>query len=102
MIRITVSYPAREGARFDHGYYQQQHASLIRAQLGAHGLRRLEIDQVLSDGAGKSAPVVAAAHMLFDDLPAFKAAMAAGGKVLAADLPNYTDITPLVLISQVF
>jgi uncharacterized protein (TIGR02118 family) len=102
MIRITVSYPAREGARFDHTYYQQQHATLIREQLGTHGLRRLEIDQALSDGAGKSAPVVAAAHMLFDDIATFKAAMATGGKTLAADLSNYTDIAPQVLISQVF
>ena len=63
---------------------------------------RLEIDQVLSDGAGKAAPVVAAAHMLFDDMATFKAAMAVGGKKLAADMPNYTDIAPQVLISQVF
>lgn len=100
MIRITVSYPAREGARFDHAYYQQQHAVLIREKLGAHGLRRLEIDQALSDGAGRAAPIVAAAHMLFDDLDAFKAAMAAGGKTLAADIANYTDLQPQVLISQ--
>ncbi|MEP6873068.1 MAG: EthD family reductase [Burkholderiales bacterium] len=101
MIRVTVSYPTREGARFDHAYYQKQHAALIRELLTAHGLRRLEIDQALSDGAGKPAPVVAAAHMVFDDLVAFKSAMALGGKPLGADMTNYTDITPLVLISQI-
>lgn len=101
MIRISVSYPAREGAHFDHAYYQEQHAALIREKLGAHGMRRLEIDQVLSDGAGKAAPIVAAAHMLFDDIDAFRAAMAAGGKALAADMANYTDLQPQVLISQV-
>lgn len=100
MIRITVSYPAREGARFDHAYYQQQHAALIRELLGAHGLRRLEIDQALSDGAGGQASVVAAAHMLFDELPAFQAAMVAAGKALADDMTNYTDIRPQVLICE--
>lgn len=101
MIRVTVSYAAREGARFDHAYYQNRHAALIREHLGAHGLRRLEIDQVLSDAAGNPAPVVAAAHMLFDDVAAFQAAMAAGGQPLMADVANYTDIPPQILISQV-
>jgi hypothetical protein len=43
---------------------------------------------------------VAAAHMLFDDLPTFKAAMAATGKALAADMAHYTDIQPQVLICK--
>lgn len=101
MIRVTVSYPAREGARFDSAYYQNQHAALVRELLGDHGLQRLEIDEALSDGAGKSAPVIAAAHMFFEDLAAFQAAMAVGGKALAADAANYTDVRPTVLISRV-
>lgn len=100
MIRVTVSYPARAEARFDHAYYGQHHAALIRELLGPHGLRRLEIDQVLSDGAGGPPPVIACAHMLFDDLPAFQAAMKAAGRPLAADLTNYTDVTPFVTISR--
>ena len=35
MIRVTVSYPAQENARFDHSYYQQHHAQLIHQQLDA-------------------------------------------------------------------
>jgi uncharacterized protein (TIGR02118 family) len=102
MIRISVSYAARDGARFDHAYYQQRHAALIRELLGGHGLRRLEIDQALSDGAGGRAPVVAVAHMLFDDVPSFKAGMAAAGKALADDMVHYTDIRPQVLICETF
>lgn len=100
MIRITVSYPSSENARFDHAYYHNEHANLIREKLGPLGLQRLEIDRVLSDGAGKSAPVVAAAHMFFADLDSFKAAMQESGKALAADMSNYTDIQPNVLISE--
>lgn len=100
MIRITVAYPHTEGARFDHDYYQTRHGDLIRETLGASGLQRLEIDRVLSDGAGKVAPTVAAAHMFFLDIDAFKMAMKVGGKALADDLRNYTDIQPQVLISQ--
>ena len=100
MIRVTVSYPAREGGRFDHDYYLNQHAALVRQLLEPHGLRNLQIDKALFDGAGKPPPVVASAQMLFDDLAAFKAAMGAGGKALAADLVNYSDLAPVVLVSE--
>lgn len=100
MIRVTVSYPAAEGKRFDHSYYQVTHAALIRELLTPHGLQRLEIDKCLSDGAGNAPSVVAAAHMVFGDVDAFKAGMAVAGKPLAADMKNYTDTVPTVVISE--
>lgn len=100
MIRITVSYPATAEQRFDHGYYQTHHAALIRELLSPHGLVRVEIDQCLSDGAGDAPPTVAAAHMLFDNLAAFQAGMAASGSALAKDMKNYTDTVPVVVISE--
>ena len=101
MIRVTVSYPPHEGCQFDHGYYQSTHAQLIRDRLDAHGLVKLEIDQTLVDPSGKLPASVAAAHMFFSDLDSFHAAMAAEGKMLGADRTNYTDIIPVVVISQV-
>lgn len=100
MIRVTVSYPAQAGAKFDLDYYRTQHAALVRAQLEPHGMRRFEIDRVLSDGQGKPAPVLVTANMLFDNLQAFKTAMANGGKAMAADARNYTDIVPTMIISE--
>ncbi|MDL2198899.1 EthD family reductase [Halopseudomonas aestusnigri] len=101
MIRITVAYPAQDNARFDHSYYQQQHARLIHEQLDAHGLLKLEVDQCLADGAGQAPQFVACAHLFFADMAQFQAAFAAGGKALNQDMANYTDITPVVTISQV-
>lgn len=101
MIRVTVSYPPHEGCQFDHAYYQSTHAQLIRDRLDAHGLVKLEIDQTLPDPSGKLPASVAAAHMFFNDASAFKAAMGVEGKVLGADRTNYTDIIPVVVISQV-
>lgn len=100
MIRVTVSYPAAEGQRFDHSYYQTKHRALIRELLEPHGLQRLEIDECLANGAGKPPPIVAAAHMVFADQAAFQAGMVAAGKALAADMKNYTDTAPTVIISD--
>lgn len=101
MIRVTVSYPSHEACQFNHEYYQSVHARLIRDKLGTHGLVKLEIDQALAERSGKFPASVAAAHMFFNDVDSFKAAMAAEGKALGADRENYTDIIPVVVISQV-
>ena len=100
MIRVTVSYPAAPGKRFDHAYYQNNHRALIVEKLTPHGLVRCEMDQCLADGAGKAPPIVASAHMLFNDLAGFQAGMGASGKALMGDVPNYTDIVPTIVVSE--
>lgn len=101
MIRITVSYPRSEGAAFDHAYYHDQHRALLIERLTPHGLRGVQMDRCLSDGAGGPPPIVAAAHMMFDALDGFKAGMAAHGRDIMDDVAQYTAIRPLVLISEV-
>ncbi|RMQ45852.1 Ethyl tert-butyl ether degradation EthD [Pseudomonas cichorii] len=101
MIRVTVSYPPHPDCQFNHEYYQSTHAQLIRDKLDAHGLVKLEMDQALPDPGGKLPASVAAAHMFFNDLDSFKGAMKAEGKLLGDDRENYTDIIPVVVVSQV-
>ena len=100
MIRVTVSYPATAGATFDHAYYESRHRELVQSLMGPHGLVRVEMDRGLSDGSGKPAPVVAAAHLLFPDMESFQAAMGVAGKAVNADIRNYTNIVPSILISE--
>jgi uncharacterized protein (TIGR02118 family) len=100
MIRITVSYPNHEGAHFDHAYYQNQHAAIAREQLSSRGMLRFEIDEVLADGTGGTPPVLAAAHIFFEDMQTFQTALAAANAALEADVPNFTNITPTILISR--
>jgi uncharacterized protein (TIGR02118 family) len=100
MIRVSVSYPQATGQRFDHDYYQSQHRQLLIDKLTAHGLQRVEMDRCLADGAGGTPPVVAVAHMVFDTLAGFQQGMAANGKVIMADVAQYTDIRPQILVSE--
>jgi uncharacterized protein (TIGR02118 family) len=100
MIRVTVSYPAAADKRFDHGYYQTQHRTLLQRLLDANGLQRVEMDQCLADGAGGTPPIVASAHLIFGDLAGFQAGMAAHGKAIMGDISNYTDIAPAIVISE--
>ena len=100
MIRVTVSYPRTEGLAFDHDYYQTRHRALIESTMTPHGLVRIEMDRCLTDAAGQPSPTMAAAHLLFADLATFKAAMAAAGKEVTADIRNYTQIAPAIVISE--
>lgn len=57
MIRVSVLYPSREGARFDHAYYARSHMPLVEARLKGSGLLRYEIDRGIAGGApGSPAP----------------------------------------------
>jgi len=56
MIRLTVLYPAADGATFDHDYYREKHIPLCVQTWGLDGA---EIDR------GIDGPYVAAVHFKF-------------------------------------
>ncbi len=66
MIRLSVYYPATEGATFDHDYYCNKHVPLA---VKAWGLDGAEIDK------GVDGPYVAAVHFRFESLDALRRAM---------------------------
>ena len=93
MIRLTVSYPATEGATFDHDYYRDKHVPLA---VKTWGLKGAEIDK------GIDGPNVAAVHFKFESLDAMNAAL--GGPATAeimADVANYTTIAPVLQTSEI-
>lgn len=93
MIRVSVLYPSSEGSTFDHDYYKNNHIPLACRTWGLDGA---EIDK------GINGPYVAAVHFTFDSMEAMGAALAAPGTAeVQADVANYTNITPVMQISEV-
>ena len=93
MIRLTVLYPAAEGATFDHDYYREKHIPLC---VQTRGLDGAEIDR------GIDGPYVAAVHFKFTSPEALQAAMASEGTgAILADVANYTTITPVLQTSEI-
>lgn len=102
MVRVSVMYPSGEGKTFDHDYYVQKHMKLVRDRVGTLGLVRVEVDRGVAGGApGAPAPYAAVGHVYFNSLGEFQSAMGVHGKELFADVPNFTNITPQVQISEV-
>ena len=93
MIRLSVLYPATEGASFDHDYYRDTHVPLAVRTWGLDGA---EIDK------GIDGPYVAAVHFTFESTEALAAAMGAEGTgEVLADVANYTSIAPVLQTSEI-
>jgi uncharacterized protein (TIGR02118 family) len=92
MIRLSVLYPASDGAKFDHEYYRENHVPLA---CRTWGLERADIDK------GVTGPYVAAVHFTFESLEDMGTRMGVDGTAdVLNDIPNYTDITPVQQISE--
>ncbi len=103
MIQVSVLYPNQPGARFDMEYYLRSHIPLCLERLGrSRALRGVEVQRGLAGGAPGTAPAfIALCHFRFESLADFQDTFGAHAAELQADIPNYTDVVPLIQISEV-
>lgn len=95
MIRMSVYYPASDGANFDHDYYRDSHIPLCLSTWGLDPAAA-QIDK------GIDGPHVAAVHFTFDSADALQGAMASEGTgAIMADVANYTTIQPVIQVSEI-
>jgi uncharacterized protein (TIGR02118 family) len=101
MIRVSVLYPQKAGTRFDWSYYLGTHMPMVRRKLGA-ALKNVAVEQGMAGGApGTPAAFVAVCHLGFDSVAAFQAAFDPHAKEIMGDIPNYTEIQPIIQLSEV-
>jgi uncharacterized protein (TIGR02118 family) len=101
MVKVSVLYPHREGARFDHAYYRDKHMPLVKERLGSACLY-FTVDKGLAGGApGAPAPFVGMCHLYCESAEAFGKAFGAHAAEILGDIPNYTDLQPIVQVSEI-
>ncbi len=101
MIRVSVMYPYREGARFDVQYSANQHMDMARAAMKEHGLLDIRVDKGFVGTKSKSPPVyVCIATLTFETMAGYKEGFRIHGPHLVEDLPNFTDIEPVVQVNE--
>lgn len=101
MIKVSVMYRNEPGARFDHDYYRDKHMPLVKALMG-DSCEFYTVDKGLAGGGpGEPATYVAMCHLFCDSLEAFQAGFGPNAKKILADIPNYTDLRPVIQISEV-
>lgn len=101
MIKVSVMYTYREGARFDHSYYRDRHMPLVSARMGTACLR-YTVDKGLRGGPPGSSPAfIGLCHIFCDSVETFDASFGPHAQEILADVANYTDLTPVMQISEV-
>jgi len=101
MITVGVFYPYGAGKRFDMTYYCTQHIPLVREKLGA-ACKSVTVEKGLAGEEPGSPPAyVAMCHLRFESVEAFQRAFGPHAEAIMADIPNYTDIEPMLQISEV-
>ncbi|MBD1363901.1 EthD family reductase [Mucilaginibacter sp. ZT4R22] len=101
MIKVTILYPAGEGKTFNMDYYKTKHIPLL-VSLFAGAIKATVIEKGVGGRApGDPAPYVAIGSLYFESVAAFQDGMKTYGKQIRDDIPNYSNITPVVQISEV-
>lgn len=93
MIRMTVSYPSSDTSTFDHDYCLAKHIPLLNSTWNP---------VATSVDKGVNRPNGAAVHCTFETMDQFNAAMGdAGTGAVIADVANYTNIAPVIQVSEI-
>lgn len=101
MIKVSVMYPNTPGARFNHAYYRDKHMPLVQSRMGS-ACKYYTIDRGLAGGtADAPATYVGMCHIFCDSVESFQTAFGPHAQEIMGDIPNYTDIAPVIQISEV-
>ena len=74
---------------------------MVKQKLG-DAYKGASVDQGLSGGQpGSKAAYAVMAHLLFDSVEAFQTAFTPHAAVINNDIPNYTDIEPIIQAREV-
>jgi len=101
MIKVNIFYPNTEGGRFDLEYYLHTHMPMAMEKLGL-SLKGVSIEHGVSGAQPGTQPAyIVMCNYTFDSAEAFLAAFMPHAQALQGDIPNYTDIVPVIQFSEI-
>ena len=99
MIKMSVMYPQEQGKNFNLDYYLQTHMALVKDKWSGL-VKDVYVTKGLAGGAPNSPPSYhVMAQISFASMDDLQEALGKGAD-LFADIPNFTDIQPVVQISE--
>ena len=103
MIKISMLYPNNKGSRFNVSYYVETHMPMSIKLLSAYpGFKGVSVEHGLGGAVPGSEPTyIAMCHFHFSSVEDFLAAFMPNAEVLQGDMPNYTDIEPVIQFNEV-
>ena len=101
MIRVIVLYPDGPGAKFDMAYYTSKHMPLVQRKCGL-ACKSIAAEKGVGGAEPGSKPAyLAIGYLTFDSVDAFQNSFGPHAGEIVGDIPNYTNIKPIIQISEV-
>jgi uncharacterized protein (TIGR02118 family) len=101
MFKVSILYPNGEGKTFDMGYYENTHMPLMAGLLGKN-LKFYEIDKGIAGSTpNDEVPFVAIGYFYCYDITEYNKAVARNIDAILSDVKKYTNIQPMVQISEI-
>jgi uncharacterized protein (TIGR02118 family) len=101
MTKVSIHYPNKPGSRFDEDYYINVHMPMAISSLGA-AIKAVSVEIGVSGALpGQAPPYAALCHFVCDSAEAFYNAFMPHAAALQGDMINYTDIEPIIQISEI-
>lgn len=93
---MTVLYASKEGARFDFEYYMQKHIPLANGLLG----HEFKVSRGISSAQGGQLPFLCIARMDIGTIEEFLPVLTRHVEALGNDIPNYTNVEPVIQFEE--
>lgn len=101
LIKVSIMYPFAEGKTFDMEYYETRHMPMVAGLLGSN-LVKYTIEKGLASGIPNTPlPFMAIGSFYVKDLGEYRAAITPNREAIRSDFPNYTNISPVILVSEI-
>ena len=101
LIKVSVMYPFSEGKKFEMEYYETMHMPMVAGYLGEN-LVKYTIEKGVASGIpNQPLPYTAIGTFYVRSLSDYQAAIGPNRDAIRADILKYTDIAPIILISEV-
>ena len=97
---VSVMYQVGQGQKFDLDYYMKSHIPLVGSLFGPAGMKSAQILQGVGSPSGSGAAYHIIALLDFDSFDTFKAAADAHGAAVFGDIPNFTDVQPVIQFNE--
>jgi len=101
LIKISVMYPFSEGKTFNMEYYETKHMPMVAGFLGTN-LVKYTIEKGVASGIpNQPLPYMAIGTFYVKNLEEYQKAITPNRDAIRADFANYTNVAPMILVSEV-
>ena len=97
---ISVMYENVDDATFDLDYYMTKHMPLVGEKFKPFGIKGWRVLKAVSGPTGEKPLYSIIANLEFDTVEQFRAAVAAEGGPVFADVPNFSNKAPVVVMAD--